>query len=124
MIGQLIVGYLHRRQIANTRIGHLCAREQHCPIAIADGLLTSLGTKTFPVIQDCVEQIVTVSEVAIIESMKFIWESAKIIIEPSSAVAIGVLWEKKIDLRGLKVGVILSGGNVDLEGLPWQTQSK
>ena len=94
------------------------------PRTIADGLLTSLGTKTFPVIQDCVEQIVTVSEVAIIESMKFIWERAKIIIEPSSAVAIGVLWEKKIDLRGLKVGVILSGGNVDLEGLPWQTQSK
>jgi threonine dehydratase len=47
--------------------------------------------------------------------MKFVWERAKIIIEPSSAVAIGVLWEKKIDLRGLKVGVIISGGNVDLK---------
>ena len=60
------------------------------------------------------------SEQGIIEAMKFIWERAKIIIEPSAAVAVGVLWEKKIDLYGLKVGVILSGGNVDLEKLPWQ----
>jgi threonine dehydratase len=89
------------------------------PKTIADGLLTSLGMLTFPVIQERVEQIVTVSEAGIIASMKFVWERAKIIIEPSSAVAVGVLWEQKIDLRGLKVGVILSGGNVDLEKLPW-----
>lgn len=89
------------------------------PKTIADGLLTSLGTMTFPIIQQCVEQIVTVSEQGIIEAMKFVWERAKIIIEPSSAVAVGVLWEKKIDLSGLKVGVILSGGNVDLDRLPW-----
>jgi threonine dehydratase len=89
------------------------------PKTIADGLLTSLGTLTFPIIQQRVEQIVTVSEAGIIESMKYIWERAKIIIEPSSAVAIGVLWEKKINLSGLKIGVILSGGNVDLEKLPW-----
>ncbi len=90
------------------------------PKTIADGLLTSLGTLTFPIIQKNVEQIVTVSEVGIIASMKFVWERAKIIIEPSSAVAIGVLWEKKIDLRELKVGIIISGGNVDLKKLPWQ----
>jgi threonine dehydratase len=90
------------------------------PRTIADGLLTSLGNKTFPIIQTRVEQIVTVSEQGIIDSMRFIWGRAKIIIEPSSAVAVGVLWEKKIDLAGLKVGVILSGGNVDLEKLPWQ----
>jgi len=90
------------------------------PKTIADGLLTSLGKITFPIIKQQVDQIVTVSESVIIESMKFIWERAKIIIEPSAAVAIGVLWEKKIDLSGLKVGVILSGGNVDLEKLPWQ----
>jgi len=93
------------------------------PGTIADGLLTSLGTLTFPIVQQRVEQIVTVSEAGIIESMKFIWERAKIIIEPSSAVAIGVMWEKKIDLHGLKIGVIISGGNVDLEKLPWQTTS-
>lgn len=90
------------------------------PNTIADGLLTSLGTLTFPIIRQNVEQIVTVSEQGIIDAMKFIWERAKIIIEPSAAVAVGVLWEKKIDLRGLKVGVILSGGNVDLAKLPWQ----
>ncbi|MHB8777568.1 MAG: pyridoxal-phosphate dependent enzyme [Anaerolineales bacterium] len=90
------------------------------PKTIADGLLTSLGKLTFPIIQKRVEQIVTVSEAGIIASMKFVWERAKLIIEPSSAVAIGVLWERKIDLRGLKIGVIISGGNVDLEKLPWQ----
>ena len=91
------------------------------PKTIADGLLTSLGTLTFPIIQKNVEQIVTVSEAGIIESMKYVWERAKIIIEPSSAVVIGVLWEQKIDLSGLKVGVIISGGNVDLAKLPWQS---
>ena len=90
------------------------------PQTIADGLLTSLGNITFPIIQARVERIVTVSESAIIEAMKFVWERAKIIIEPSAAVAVGVLLEKKIDLSRLKVGVILSGGNVDLEKLPWQ----
>jgi len=90
------------------------------PKTIADGLLTSLGKLTFPIIQKRVEHIVTVSEAGIIASMKFVWERAKLIIEPSSAVAIGVLWERKIDLSGLKIGVIISGGNVDLEKLPWQ----
>jgi len=90
------------------------------PKTIADGLLTSLGTLTFPIIQQNVEQIVTVSEQGIINSMKFIWERAKIIVEPSAAVPVAVLWEKKIDLSGLKVGIILSGGNVDLNKLPWQ----
>jgi len=90
------------------------------PRTIADGLLTSLGSLTFPIVQERVEQIVTVSEQGIIDAMRFVWERLKIIIEPSAAVAVGVLWEKKIDLAGLNVGVILSGGNVDLEKLPWQ----
>jgi threonine dehydratase len=98
--------------------GHIIPSEN--PKTIADGLLTSLGGKTFPIIQRNVEQIVTVSEKAILESMKFIWERAKIVIEPSAAVPVGLLWERKIDLSGLRVGLILSGGNVDLERLPWQ----
>ena len=92
------------------------------PRTIADGLLTSLGTLTFPIIRERVEQIVTVSETAIIESLRFVWERAKIVIEPSAAVAVAVLWEKRIDLTGSKVGVILSGGNVDLAQLPWQSK--
>jgi threonine dehydratase len=89
------------------------------PQTIADGLLTTLGSLSFPIIQQYVEQIVTVSEVGIIDSMRFIWEHAKIIIEPSAAVPVGVLWERKIDLTDLRVGVILSGGNIDLDQLPW-----
>jgi threonine dehydratase len=90
------------------------------PKTVADGLLTSLGEKTFPIIREYVEQIVTVSEEAILESMRFIWERAKIIIEPSAAVPVALLWERKINLGGLRVGIILSGGNVDLGKLPWQ----
>ncbi len=89
------------------------------PMTIADGLLTSLGSLTFPIIRERVERIVTVSEAGIIEAMKFIWERMKIVIEPSAAVPVAVLWERKIDLSGLKIGIILSGGNVDLGNLPW-----
>jgi threonine dehydratase len=90
------------------------------PKTIADGLLTSLGDLTFPIIQQRVEQIVTVSEAAIIAAMKFLWERSKLLVEPSAVVPIAALWEGKIDLAGQRVGVILSGGNVDLERLPWQ----
>ncbi len=100
--------------------GHIIPSEN--PQTIADGLLTSLCDLTFSIIQHNVEQIVTVSEAAILELMKFIWERAKIIIEPSAAVPVALLWEHKIDLSGLRVGVILSGGNVDLDRLPWQSR--
>jgi threonine dehydratase len=100
------------------RAGRILPSEN--PKTIADGLLTSLGTLTFPIIQQHVEGIVTVSEAGIIAAMKFIWERAKIVIEPSAAVPVAVLWERAIELNGLRVGVILSGGNVDLERLPWQ----
>ncbi|MCS6994860.1 MAG: pyridoxal-phosphate dependent enzyme [Anaerolineales bacterium] len=92
----------------------------HNPKTVADGLLTSLGTLTFPIIRQRVEQIVTVSEAAIIQAMRFTWERLKIIIEPSAAVPLGLLLERKVNLSGLRVGVILSGGNVDLSKLPWQ----
>lgn len=87
---------------------------------IADGLLTSLGSLTFPIIRERVERIVTVSEAGIVAAMRFVWERAKLVIEPSAAVPVAALWERKIDLAGLRVGVILSGGNVDLDRLPWQ----
>jgi threonine dehydratase len=98
--------------------GHIIPSEN--PKTIADGLLTSLGDKTFSIIREYVEQIVPVSEAGILAAMKFIWERAKIVIEPSAAVPVALLWERKIDLSGLRVGVILSGGNVDLDRLPWQ----
>ncbi len=89
------------------------------PKTVADGLLMSLGDLTFPIIRACVEQIVTVSEEEIVAAMRHVWERMKIIIEPSAAVPVGALFERKIDLRGLRIGVILSGGNVDLDRLPW-----
>ena len=89
------------------------------PQTIADGLLTSLGDKTFPIITKYVNRIVTVSEDAIVSSMRIIWERMKIIIEPSAAVPFGALLENKIDIKGQRVGIILSGGNVDLDRLPW-----
>ncbi|MBC8319678.1 MAG: threonine/serine dehydratase [Bacteroidetes bacterium] len=84
------------------------------PVTIADGLLTSLGEKNFPIIQKYVDDIVTVSEDAIKYAMKLIFERMKIVIEPSSAVPVAAIIENKIKISDRKVGIIISGGNVDL----------
>ena len=89
------------------------------PKTIADGLLTSLGSLTFPIILKDVDQIVTVSEEGIVAAMRMIWERMKIIIEPSSAVPLAAILENKVDVKGKRVGIILSGGNVDLGKLPF-----
>lgn len=89
------------------------------PQTIADGLLTSLGSLTYHIIQKHVDQIVTVSEEAIREAMKLIWERMKIIVEPSSAVPLAAILEKKVQVEGAEIGIILSGGNVDLSALPF-----
>lgn len=89
------------------------------PKTIADGLLTSLGSLTFQIILNEVDGIVTVSEEKIVEAMRMIWERMKIIVEPSSAVPLAAILEQKVDVQGKKVGIILSGGNVDLGKLPF-----
>lgn len=89
------------------------------PKTIADGLLTSLGNRNFAIIKEKVEQIVTVSEDSIVEAMRLVWERMKIVIEPSSAVPLGAILEGKIDPRNQKTGIIISGGNLDLENLPF-----
>lgn len=89
------------------------------PRTIADGLRTSLGSITFPIILDHVHEVVTVSEASIVRAMRFIWERMKVIIEPSSAVPFAAIMEGKIDVSGKKAGLIISGGNVDLDDLPW-----
>lgn len=89
------------------------------PNTIADGLLTSLGDRNFAIIMDKVDDIVTVSEESIVEAMRLIWERMKIIIEPSSAVPLAAILEKKVKVKGKKVGIILSGGNLDLGKLPF-----
>jgi threonine dehydratase len=89
------------------------------PQTIADGLRTSLGELTFAIVQQHVERIVTVSEEAIVSAMRHVWERMKIVIEPSSAVPVAAVLDKRIEVSGLRVGIVLSGGNVDLAGLPF-----
>ncbi len=89
------------------------------PITIADGLKTSLGTLTFEAIQKFTDEIYTVSESAISDAMRMIWERMKIIVEPSCAVPLAAIFTYPEYFRGKKTGIILSGGNVDLHRLPW-----
>lgn len=93
-------------------------REQ-TPNTIADGLLTTLSERTFSIISDKVDDIFTVDEEAIVESMKLLWERMKIVVEPSSAVALAAIKKNPDIFSDKKVGIILSGGNVDLSKLPF-----
>jgi len=86
---------------------------------VADGLRTSLGERNFPLIRQHVDEVVTVSEESIVAAMRRIWDVLKIIIEPSCAVPYAAIMEQKIDVSGKRVGIILTGGNVDLDALPW-----
>ena len=85
------------------------------PNTIADGLRTSISEKTFRFIREYVDQIITVSEIEIIEAMRFLWERMKIIVEPSGAVPLAALRARKIEVRNKKVGLIISGGNIDVD---------
>ena len=89
------------------------------PQTIADGLLTSLGDLTFAIMREHVTDIVTVEEDEIISAMRTVWERMKIVIEPSSAVPVAAVLNDKLQVAEKKVGVILTGGNVDLEKLRW-----
>ncbi len=86
---------------------------------IADGLKTELGANNFPIIKDHVQQIIRVKEAEIVSAMRLLWERMKIVVEPSSAVALAALIREKEQFAGKKVGIILSGGNVDLSQLPF-----
>ncbi|MEJ2682174.1 MAG: pyridoxal-phosphate dependent enzyme, partial [Gammaproteobacteria bacterium] len=93
---------------------------QKAPQTIADGLLTSVGERNFEIIKACVDEIITTTDESIINAMRIIWQYMKVIIEPSSAVPLAMLLEHNLDLvKGKKVGVILTGGNVDIDKLPW-----
>ena len=89
------------------------------PNTIADGLLTSLGELNFVIMKEQVDAILTVSEEQIVRAMRTIWERMKIVVEPSAAVTLAVLFEHPQQFTGKRIGLILSGGNVDLERLPW-----
>lgn len=90
------------------------------PNTIADGLKTSLGKLTFPIIQQYVSEIITVDDDLIINSMRLIMERMKIVVEPSAVLPLAVLLARPADFKGRKVGLIISGGNVNLDNLPWK----
>lgn len=95
--------------------GHIIPQTN--PQTIADGLRTSLGDKTWPIIRDHVERIVLVEETEIFDALRLLMERMKIVVEPSGAVALAAVLKEKIALKGKRVGIILSGGNVDLKAL-------
>jgi threonine dehydratase/serine racemase len=94
---------------------------QENPRTIADGLLTSLGDLTWPIIRDHVEAVITVDDEAIVAAMRLLWERAKLVVEPSGAVGVAAALDNRFQsLTDLKqVGVVLTGGNVNLDQLPW-----
>jgi threonine dehydratase len=91
----------------------------HRTDTIADGLRTSLGEIAFEIIKKQLDDLVTVSEESIVRDMRTVWERTKLVIEASCAVPVSACMDRNIDLKGKKVGVILTGGNVDLDHLPW-----
>ncbi|MGI8895259.1 MAG: pyridoxal-phosphate dependent enzyme [Casimicrobiaceae bacterium] len=90
------------------------------PATIADGLRATLSARTLHALRSCVTSIGTASEEGIARAMRMTWERMKIVIEPSSAVPLACLLERTLDVAGRHVGIILTGGNVDLDALPWQ----
>lgn len=100
------------------KVGHRII-EKNLKHTIADGLKMSIGERNFPIVQQYVDDIVTVSETSIANAMRKIWEVMKIVVEPSGAVPYAAVLEQKIQLPK-RVGIVLTGGNVDLEHLPWQ----
>ena len=92
---------------------------QETKTTIADGLRTDLGAPNFALIQRFVDDVVTVTDNAIVQAMRAIWETMKIIVEPSGAVPYAAILEKKVDYGAKRVGIVLTGGNVDLDALPW-----
>jgi len=89
------------------------------PNTIADGLRTSLGELPFSIIRDNADDIVTVSEESIIQAMRYVWERLNMVIEASCAVPVAAVFDQKIEVKNKKIGIIITGGNVDLDNLPW-----
>jgi threonine dehydratase len=89
---------------------------------VADGLRTPLGVHTFPIIRELVDDILLVEETDIVQWTRALLEMAKLVVEPSSAVPLAALMNNTERFRGKKVGIVLSGGNLDLDRLPWSVK--
>ncbi|HEY4126909.1 MAG TPA: pyridoxal-phosphate dependent enzyme [Gammaproteobacteria bacterium] len=92
------------------------------PDTVADGLRATIGPLTFTVLRDEIDEVVRVEEQDILDAMRFIWERMKIIVEPSAAVSLAALRRGLVSVRGRRAGIILSGGNVDLDQLKWSVR--
>ena len=90
------------------------------PDTIADGLRATVGHNTLPILKALLDDIVTVDDAAIVRAMRFLWEHAKIVVEPSGAVPLAALLEGRLPVTGRRIGIIISGGNADLDALPWR----
>lgn len=90
---------------------------------VADGLRTTLGDNNWPVVRDFVDEILLVSDEEIVSAMKLIWERMKLVVEPSGAVATAAVLAQKLPKGINNVGIVFSGGNVDLEKLPWMSKA-
>jgi len=91
----------------------------HNPRTIADGARTaSLGTITFPLVRANVDDMVTVTDDELLDALRFVWERMKLVVEPTGALGLAAAWTRQVDVTGKLVGVIVSGGNADLEALP------
>jgi len=104
------------------RAGHIVPCES--PQTIADGLRATVGVRPFEEIRRYVADIVTVPDAAIVTAMRSLWEIMKLVVEPSGATAYAAVAAGRIEVRGKRVGVVLSGGNVDLDSLPWITRAR
>ena len=93
------------------------------PVTIADGLRASLSQRTFELICSHVDDILTVPEQALVPAMRTLWTHLRVIVEVSSAVPYAALQGRSVDFKGARVALILSGGNVDLDALPWSNAS-
>ncbi|HEY1328820.1 MAG TPA: pyridoxal-phosphate dependent enzyme [Casimicrobiaceae bacterium] len=87
---------------------------------IADGLRSGMSERTFAAMRAHATDVATCSEAAIVRAMRLMWEHLGLVVEPSSAVPLACMLEGSLDLRGRRAGVIVTGGNVDLDRLPWQ----
>lgn len=103
------------------RAGHIVPLDKTS--TVADGLRTTVGTPNFALAQRYVDDVVTVSEEAIVHAMRSLWETLKIVVEPSAAVPYAAIQEHAVRVANQRVGLILTGGNVDLEALPWAKKS-
>ncbi|HAQ49408.1 MAG TPA: serine dehydratase [Glaciecola sp.] len=99
--------------------GQYCADNKTRLITVADGLAAAIGTLTFPIIQQCVDDFITVNDELIVEAMQLIWTRMKIIVEPAASAALAAVLQNPDRFRNKKVALIMTGGNVDLNNLPW-----